>query len=169
MIKKIIALWVVCFLPFSSVFAEGIEGFWKAVNEKGREDCIVAVYEYDGMWYGRIIGTYNDEGVMDDTIYHPVERAPGVKENPYYSGMDIIWNLRPTSGGKYRGKIVDPEKGKVYKAELWVNQYGELVVRGELLFFGRNQEWPAAQDSDFPKGFQKPDVSTFVPEIPRVK
>jgi uncharacterized protein (DUF2147 family) len=148
--------------------AQDITGFWKSVNEKtGKSQCVVAVYEYDGVRYGRIVGTYNDEGKMDDTIYKPKGRAPGLVGDPYYCGLDLIWDLMPY-GGSYRGKIVDPEKGNVYNSELWI-QKGNLIVRGKLLMFGRNQEWIPATQSDFPKGFKKIDTSKFVPSIPEVK
>lgn len=149
-----------------SAFAKAdIGGFWKAVNEKtGKANCIVAVYQYQGIYYGRIIGTYNQDGVMDDTIYAPVDRAPGVRGNPFYCGLDFIWGLRE-KGGRFMGKILDPKQGDVYNAELWVKQ-GNLIVRGKLLFFGRNQEWLPATASDFPKGFQMPNVAAFVPSIP---
>lgn len=153
----------------ASLSASGdIAGFWKSVDDKtGRARCMVAVYEYEDKYYGRIIGTYNEEGVLDATIYHPKGRAPGIKGNPYYCGMDIIWNLRKRDT-RFKGKIVDPEHGKVYDAELW-NRQGDLIVRGQLLIFGRNQTWLPVPNSVFNKKFPKPDVSKFVPIIPQTK
>ncbi len=103
---------------------------------------------------------------MDDSIYKPVQRAPGVVGNPYYSGLDIIWNLADR-GSKFKGKILDPEHGDVYNAELWIDQ-GNLVVRGKLLIFGRSQTWLPATKVDFPQGFKMPDLSKMVPSIPVV-
>ena len=65
-------------------------------------------------------------------------------------------------------KILDPEKGNIYNSELWVNSNGQLVVRGKYLMFGRSQEWFPALDKDFPSGFKKPDLNSFVPAIPEV-
>lgn len=163
--KKFLLLFL-CFarLGFS---ADDISGFWKSVNEQGEAQCIFAVYEYDGLYYGRIIGIYNETGVMDDTIYAPQKKAPGVIGTPFYCGLDIIWGLMD-AGVKYKGKILDPQKGNIYNSELWINGDGDLVVRGKYLMFGRNQIWPAALDSDFPKDFKKPDLSTIVPTVPEV-
>ncbi len=153
---------------FNALVADDITGFWKSVNEKtGLAQCVVAVYEYDGLCYGRIIGTYDDKGHMKDTIYAPKERAPGVIGNPFYAGLDLIWDLVP-SGSSYKGKIIDPQKGNIYNSELWT-QDGNLVVRGKLLFFGRNQTWLPVTNADFPKGFKRPDPATFVPVIPEVE
>jgi len=169
--KKMLLLGFFCLFMFSMALnaQEGITGFWKSIDERSKKpQSIIAVYEYQGKYYGRIIATYNRQGIIDDSIYNPQGRAPGVVGHPYYSGMDIIWNLKD-NGKKYSdGSILDPEKGNIYGAELW-RQGNDLIVRGELLIFGRNQTWPAALDTDFPPGFQKPDLTSLVPVIPKVR
>jgi uncharacterized protein (DUF2147 family) len=148
---------------------DGIGGLWKSIDEKtGKPQCVVAIYNYQGVYYGRIIGTYDDAGRMKETIYNPQGRAPGVVGSPFYCGLDFIWGLKNEGDAKYAGRIMDPEKGSVYHAELWV-QNGNLIVRGELLFFGRNQTWLPALKTDFPKGFKFPDTSKFTPTIPHEK
>ena len=170
MMRKLIGLFL--FLAISGFGSaaddDDIGGFWKTINEQGEAQCIIAVYPYDGLYYGRIIATFSEKGQVDDSIYKPIKRAPGVVGDPFYSGLDIIWDLAD-SGVKYKGKILDPEKGNIYNAELWVDNDGNLVVRGKLMMFGRNQTWRAVVDSDFPKDFKKPDPATFVPAIPEPK
>ncbi len=162
---------VLSFLFFLSVSVlgfstEDIGGFWKTVNEQGLPQCIIGIYEYDGVYYGRIIATFDDEGKMDDSIYAPKKRAPGVIGNPFYSGLDIIWDLLDV-GVKFKGKILDPQKGNIYNSELWINK-GNLVVRGKYLVFGRSQEWFPVSPQDLPKGFKLPDLEKLVPSIPQV-
>jgi uncharacterized protein (DUF2147 family) len=161
--KKIL----ICMLTFfSGLLAQDIQGFWKTIDEKsGKPQCVVAVYEYENKYYGRIVGTFNDKGVMDETLDAPSDRAPGLVGKPFYCGLDLIWNLK--KGSKCKGKIVDPKKGNIYRAEVWVED-GNLIVRGKLLCFGRNQTWLPASDADFPSTFKKPDVTKFVPVIPEV-
>lgn len=157
------------FLFSTCVASEDISGFWKTVNEKThRAESIVAVYEYQGKYYGRIILTFNEQGQVQDTIYKASVRAPGVIGNPYYAGLDIIWDLKPHGKRFTDGEILDPEHGKVYGAELWT-QGDNLIVRGKLLIFGRNQTWPKALDSDFPSDFVKPDLAALIPVKPRVR
>jgi uncharacterized protein (DUF2147 family) len=148
--------------------AEEIIGFWKTVDEHtSKVQSVVAIYQYQGKYYGRIIATYDQSGKMADSIYAPKERAPGVKGHPYYAGLDIIYDIQK-EGDRYKeGKIIDPEQGKEYDAELWL-QDGNLIVRGEILVFGRNQTWPPAQESDFPPDFKKPDLTQLVPRIPQL-
>lgn len=152
----------------SHINAEEIIGFWKTVNEKTKQpESIVAIYEYQGKYYGRLIGTYDKFGNVTDTIDRPKGRAPGVEGHPFYAGLDFMWDLKK-EGGKYSdGKILDPEEGKIYDAEMWTDQ-GNLIVRGEILIFGRNQTWPPAKDKDFPPDFRKPDLTTLIPKIPKV-
>ena len=144
-----------------------ISGFWKTINEKtGKAESVVAIYEHQGKHYGRIIGTFDERGNIKDSIYRPLERAPGVIGNPYYSGMDIIWDLKQQGAKFVSGSILDPQRGKIYGAELW-NENGKLIVRGKILFFGRNQTWLPVADSEFKESFKKPDTKTFVPDIPK--
>jgi uncharacterized protein (DUF2147 family) len=171
--KKFMMLCLFSLFTVQTLFAAPggeIVGFWNTINESTHKpESIVAVYEHQGKFYGRIIGTYDREtGKIGDSIYHPVDRAPGVLGNPYYSGMDIIWGLK-RDGAKFTdGEIVDPEKGKIYGAELW-NESGNLIVRGKVLFLGRNQTWTPFKDNQFTAEFKKPDLKTFVPQIPKVK
>lgn len=162
--KKLICLFIFC---FQSLLGQEITGFWKTINDKsGKPESIIAIYEHDGKYFGRIIATYNDQGKIQDTIANPKEKAKGVQGNPYYSGLDIIWDLTPNGTRFSQGKILDPEKGRIYDAEMW-RQGSNLIVRGEVWVFGENQEWVPASDSDFPRDFSKPDIAKFTPVIPK--
>lgn len=158
------------FLFTLNVLAQDVVGFWKTIDDKtGKPQSIVAIYEYQGKYFGRIIATYNDQGKFKDTIYLAKERAPGVEGNPHYAGMDIIWDLeKDKNGSKYKsGSILDPLHGRIYDAEIWVEN-GKLVVRGKILFLGRNQTWPPVNLSEFPQGFKIPELHTLIPAIPTV-
>ena len=165
--KRVILSFFCLLMAHAAFAADDIGGFWKTVNEEGKAQCIIAVYEYQGLYYGRIIGTFDDAGKMDDSIYKPSKRAPGVVGDPFYSGLDIIWDLRD-SGSKFKGKILDPEHGDVYASELWIDGIN-LIVRGKLFIFGRSQEWLPASKADFPKGFKMPNLKALIPSIPVVK
>ncbi len=149
------------------LLAQDIQGFWKTVNEEGVAQTIIAIYEYDGLYYGRIIAIYNQNGTLEESIFHPIQRAPGVIGDPYYCGLDIIWYLQQL-GSKFKGKILDPQKGDVYAAEVWLDK-GDLVVRGKLLFFGRSQKWFSVSSKDLPINFKLPNLNSLVPDIPTPK
>jgi len=166
---KILFAFFYLFALTTSLQAEDVVGFWKTIDDKtGRQESLIAIYEYQGKYYGRIIVTYDEEGGFRDSIENPVTRAPGVKGNPFYSGMDIIWDMEPKGTRYVDGSILDPQRGKIYNSKMWPDN-GNLVVRGEFLFFGKNQTWLPAQERDFPPGFRKPNLTALVPKIPQVK
>jgi uncharacterized protein (DUF2147 family) len=158
------------FLLSSSLHADNVAGFWQTMNKKTNlPTSVVAVYPYEGKYYGRIIAIYNEEGILQETIYNPKKRAPSLVGDPFYCGLDIVWDAKPnTSNGHYKGYVIDPRKGKVYNAQIW--KKGEnLVLRGEVFVFGKNITWPPFPEKNFTKDFKKPDLSDFVPSIPQVK
>lgn len=163
MIKVLLCLLVSCGL----FCTDDISGYWKTIDDKtGEARSVVAIYENEGFHYGRIIASFDHHGKVKDSIYAPVNRAPGVVGQPFYSGLDIIWYL-VDAGNQFKGKILDPEHGKVYNAELWIEN-GNLVVRGKVMMFGRSQTWIPATAADFPKGFKLPDLKSLVPAIPDI-
>lgn len=167
MLKKMALFGFFALFFYSPLRSNEICGFWKSINENsGKPQCIFAIYEYQGKSFGRIIATYNDDGDVKETIYAPKGRAPGVVGNPFYCGLDILWDLGK-EGRKYKGKIMDPEKGDIYRADVWRSDETTLVVRGKLFCFGRNEVWQAVQPSDFPKNFKQPDLATMKPIIPQ--
>lgn len=146
-----------------------VVGYWKSIDEQtGKAQSVVAIYEHDGKYYGRLVVTFDDNGQIQDSIEEPKKRAPGVVGDPYYSGLDFIWDLQKNDSKLTNGQILDPEQGKIYNAQMW-RDGNNLIVRGEILFFGRNQTWPPAQEEDFPQGFTKPDLKALTPTIPEVK
>ena len=152
---------------FSFVYAaDDIGGFWKSLDDDGQPQCVFGIYEHEGIYYGRIIGTYNEEGQMADTIYKPSGRAAGIPGNPHTCGLDIVYDLQD-SGPHFTGKILDPSKGKIYNCEMWrENDY--LVLRGKLFIFGKNIKWYPTTQSDFPKNFKMPDMKKFAPAVPQL-
>jgi|ERR1700722_15142558 len=146
----------------SVVMAQDIEGFWKRLNAKtGNTQCVISIYPYKGLYYGRIIATFYPDGKMKETLYAPKQRAENVAGSPYYCGMDLLRNVK-ASGSRYRGKIVDPRNGRAYNAAVW-NKEGDLVIRGELFIFGKSETWFPLQEGDFPPDFKMPDPAKFVP------
>jgi len=151
---------------------QGITGLWKSRDQHSvKPRALVAIYKYQDTYYGRMIATYDEEGKIKDTILEKKEKAPGVVGNPPYCGLDFIYNVKQEESDgeerdQYKGKILDPEKGKVYTAELW-RKGDDLIVRGELWIFGKDIPWHKASTQDLPKGFSMSDIKKFVPVIPK--
>jgi uncharacterized protein (DUF2147 family) len=154
---------------------QGVTGFWQTIDdETGRARSVVAVYAYDGKVYARVILAYDDDGVtVRDDISRQQRRSPFLEGTPPFCGLDIIWDLAPDKGGRYKGgSVMDPgsqeKKPKIYGAEMW-RDGDSLIVRGKIAFFGRNQTWKPFGPSAFPAGFTVPDPGAFRPVIPRIK
>ena len=158
-----------CSAPAPSNSSDGITGLWKSRDQySDKPRSLVAIYEYDNKYYGRMIVTYDDNGKVNDSILNPKDKAPGIVGNPPYCGMDFVYNVVKKDGNQYRGSIVDPKKWKVYNVELW-RKGNNLMVRGELWIFGKTIPWPQASEKDLPKGFSMSDIKKFVPVVPKVK
>lgn len=165
------SIFLICLFFINSIIhADNVTGFWQTIDKKTNlPSSVIAVYPYQGKYYGRIIATYDKNGVIEETIYNPKRRAPGVVGNPFYCGLDIVWGAKANSKESYfKGHVIDPKKGKVYDAKIW-NSNGNLILRGEVFIFGKNVVWPPFPEDNFTKEFKKPDLSTFVPKIPQVK
>jgi len=114
-------------------------GQWNTVDEKtGKVRSTVEVYDQDGKIFAKITGLSEP----DDAQGKPktCTACKGDDKDKPIVGLVIVKGLSP-SGDRYKdGTILDPEDGKVYKAELWVED-GKLKVRGYLGMFYRTQTW----------------------------
>ena len=165
-----VVLFSVLALP---VFAadDPVFGYWKIIDdETGKARSIIGIYKYEGKLYGRLILNIDDAGAPNDSIYSPVEKAEMLPDQPYYAGLDIIWELEWRDGKWKGGTILDPEKPKAYNSEIWYDGDKEqLVVRGKVGPFGRSQFWVPVAKNDLPADFILPDMSQWKPKIPRVE
>lgn len=123
--------------------AESPLGRWNTVDDKtGKVRSTVEIYENGGRVYGRIVGLVEP----NDAAGKPkvCGKCAGEDRDRPVVGLVIVKGLG-ADGDRYRGgSIMDPENGKVYKAELWV-EGDTLKVRGYLGPFYRTQTWLRAR------------------------
>jgi uncharacterized protein (DUF2147 family) len=136
---SLVALVAVTGLASLLLAAESPVGKWKTVDDKtGKVKSEVEIYEQGGKLFGKIVGLPepNDTQGKPKTCTH----CTGADKDKPIVGLVIIRDLVP-SGERYKGgTILDPEDGKVYKAEIWVED-GKLKVRGYIGFFYKTQTW----------------------------
>lgn len=145
-----------------------VTGLWKSISDETQNiSSISIIYEYNGKVYGRILVAYDKDGNIVDSIMNPTEKAVNIEGEPYYSGLDIIWGM-VNKGKKWtRGKIIDPEPAKVYSCDIWRDKEN-LIVRGKIGPFGRNQTWlPVTRNDILPEGLIIPEK--LIPSIPKPK
>jgi uncharacterized protein (DUF2147 family) len=140
---------LIAFLFVAPVFAaENITGLWTTIDDETKEEkSVVQIYEYEGKIFGRVVKLFKN---VDKT-------AVGIKGNPKILGLDIIWDLE-NKGERYKGgKILDPAKGKIYSSEAWIED-GNLILRGKIGPFGRNQKWVKNGDLSLMVKEAKPSI-----------
>jgi uncharacterized protein (DUF2147 family) len=119
--------------------AEAPVGQWKTVDEKsGAVQSVVEIYDQGGKLFGKIVSlTKSTDEQGTPKICTKCTVAD--KDKPIV-GLVIVKDLGPDGDHWKGGTILDPDDGKVYKAELWVEE-GKLKVRGYVGLFYRTQTW----------------------------
>jgi len=119
--------------------ADSPVGKWNTVDEKnGKVTSQVAIYEQSGKLFGKIVALTepNDKQGKPKVCI----ACTGADKNKPIVGLVILRDLSP-SGDRYkRGTVLDPEDGKVYTAEIWVED-GKLMVRGYSGFLYKTRAW----------------------------
>ncbi|BCE01511.1 DUF2147 domain-containing protein [Marinicellulosiphila megalodicopiae] len=127
------------------LFAQGIEGTWKTIDdETGEAKSLIEVW-FDGKKYqGKIIE------LLDPKEENPICTAcEGVQKDQPILGMQIIFDAKKY-GSKYKkGEILDPGNGKLYSLVMELENDNELKVRGFIGFalLGRTQVWHRVVDT----------------------
>ena len=119
--------------------AESPVGKWRTVDEKtGEVVSEVEVYEQGGKLFGKITALTEP----NDSSGKPkvCTKCTGADKDKPVVGLVILKDLSPSGDSYEDGTILDPEDGKVYTAEIWVED-GKLKVRGYIGFLFRTQTW----------------------------
>lgn len=167
--KKGILILILALIGSSGLMAaESVIGLWRGVDENtGESTMFTYIYEYNGRLYGRMVVTF-DEGIMKDLVNKPGDKADLLVGDPFYAGLDIIWDMEDRGNRWKRGRICDPKEGKIYASEMW-RDGDNLIVRGKIGPFGRNQTWQPVRSSDLPSGLDYGNPSSWRPVIPELK
>ncbi len=135
--KKILILWGLVVCGICSQAAD-VVGYWKTIDdETGEAKSIVQIYESQGKIFGKVVKLFKN----------PEARAK-IKGEPKIIGLQILRDLKRVKGDSTSkcegGKVLDPQKGKTYSAQIWLNKDGTLTMRGSLFGIGRKQIWQPA-------------------------
>ena len=119
--------------------ADTLVGQWKTVDEKsGAVQSVVEIYDQGGKLFGKIV---NLTKPTDEQGKPKIcTECTGADKDKPIVGLVIVKDLGRDGDHWKGGTILDPDDGKIYKAELWVED-GKLKVRGYLGFFYRTQSW----------------------------
>ena len=100
---------------------------WRVVDLKTDKDkAIMEIYEKDGQYFAKIIKLL---GMTDEEAAAEVcNKCQDDRKGQQLLGMEIISGLKK-GDDKFEGKIIDLQKGKVYKAVVWLENEDRLKVR----------------------------------------
>ncbi len=118
-------------------------GLWRTIDdETGQARSLVRIEESAGQVSGRVerILTPGKENAR-------CEACTGDLQNQPIVGMTILQGLKAGEDGYEGGTILDPNNGKTYRCQLWLDDGGKkLNVRGYIALpvFGRSQVWHRA-------------------------
>ena len=110
-------------------------GTWKTIDDdSGEAKSQVKIYESNGKLRGKIVKLYNNPDAL-------CTECEGDDYNTPILGMTIMWGLEPDDDEWSDGRIFDPKKGKTYNCKIWLEDNGDLKVRGSAGPFYRTQTW----------------------------
>ena len=129
---------LIAFFFALSLSAQSPVGIWKTIDdETGDAKSHVEIYEKDGKFFGKVIK------LLPAATTEVCGPCPGERAGKSLIGMDILWDLEPYKDYWSYGQIIDPGKGKIYKASVWLDGDDKLKLRGYIGIsaLGRNQSW----------------------------
>lgn len=138
--KKIIAL-LTLLIVTSITYSQSCAGKWVTIDdETGTKKSVVELYKKDGVLYGKIIKLYPREGRGPNP---KCTLCPDDRKDQPLVGLQIIRDMKWDGSEWEDGTIIDPQKGKIYTAALWLNpdNPNRLNVRGYAGIFYRTQTW----------------------------
>lgn len=104
-------------------------GTWLTESGHG----VVEIAECGDALCGRIVGIDREPG----------EAMPTDVKGRSQCGLTILADAKPEGTGTWLGEITDPRDGATYHAKLWVDDRGDLHLRGfiGISLFGSTQVW----------------------------
>lgn len=133
-------------LAAASMLAQAGEspiGRWTTIDDStGKPKSVVQIEQAgNGTLAGKVV-----EILQSDKGPNPVcDKCDGERKGKPIKGMTILWGLKPDGAQVWDGgSILDPAKGKTYKAKITLTDGGKkLQMRGYIGFeaLGRTQTW----------------------------
>ena len=104
-------------------------GNWSTANGHG----VIAIAQCGDALCGRIVGIDR----------RPGDPMPTDVSGRSQCGLTIITNERPDAGDTWLGEVTDPRDGGTYQAKLWLDEAGNLRLRGfiGIPLLGATQVW----------------------------
>jgi uncharacterized protein (DUF2147 family) len=108
---------------------DSVLGNWSTEDGHG----VIAIEQCGDSLCGRIVGI----------VRAPGEPIPKGVNGISQCGLTVITKEKPMGDGSWLGEVTDPRTGTMYRAKLWVDDMGNLRLRGFLgsPLLGQTQTW----------------------------
>jgi uncharacterized protein (DUF2147 family) len=120
-------------------------GKWHSIDDKTKEiKSEITITESGGVLIGKVTKVLRKDAKPDAKC----DECTDARKGQPIVGLEIIRGAKKEANEDVwaGGKILDPENGKEYSLKLTPQSGGkELVVRGSIGPFGRNQTWVRVQ------------------------
>jgi lathosterol oxidase len=114
-------------------------GLWRTTDDRtGEPRAIIRIRIEEGRLRGAIEHVYPRPGESPDPV---CTRCSGTRRGQRVIGMVVLWGQRLARGRWSGGRVLDPEMGKDYPGEVWLEDPDTLKVRGYWGPFHRTQTW----------------------------
>lgn len=130
-----------------------VSGYWEIIDESGEVRSVARLFTEGGQLRGRLVHLILEPGEDPNPL---CDKCPGSWKDRPILGLEFLWGFRPAGPGYWKeGRILDPEKGKVYRAAIKLLAGGEkLEVFGYirmLVKIGRRQVWRRTAPVRYPE------------------
>ena len=126
--------------------AESPEGRWLTFDaDTGAKRAVVEIRRQGPEFKGSIVELYLQKGEDPNPT---CKDCPGEARDRKILGLEILSLEYGSAATEFKGKVLDPEEGKVYRCTAVLEPGGKrLVLRGYVLLpiFGRIETWRRAQ------------------------
>jgi uncharacterized protein (DUF2147 family) len=130
--KKLLLLVTISLIALNVFSQNNIVGKWHTV----KKNSIVEIYQSNGIFYGKITSI----ATHAKSIYDEHNPDPKLR-NRSMVGVVILKDFIYKDGEWINGTIYNPVNGKTYSCEMWIDENGNLNIRGYVLFFYNTQIW----------------------------
>lgn len=127
-------------VAFNASAQDSPVGSWKTIDdETGKVKSIVEITQAtDGTLQGKVVEILQSDRGPNPTC----DKCDGANKDKPVKGMTILWGLKPDGDEWSGGTVLDPAKGKTYKAKVELLEGGsKLGMSGCVLFICRQQVW----------------------------
>ena len=126
-------------LPLVAFAQTGPVGRWKTIDdETGKVKSIVEVTQAaNGTLQGKVVEILHSDRGPNPTC----DKCKGANKDKPVKGMTILWGLQQDGDQWTGGTVLDPAKGKTYKAKVEMLGNDKLGMSGCIAFICRQQVW----------------------------